>query len=213
MVWNWTGKKSCRVVKKSPSLHSRAQQGSFPSTNKHAFSCRRLSSTVTDVVVLEVKPPQTSIGLKAFGQGLANSCRGETAGIRPLSPPGKEQGTHRGKLTEYPTCRQNHWETTCQEHCFSAATHSHAGEVFKFAFSKFAIQSSDSKEQPPMLRHAAARLQRSWPTTPLHDTCPFSHKRLPAGRKITCQHRYPYSHFQDSPLWHLYMYVYIYVYI
>ena len=31
------------------------------------------------------------------------------------------------------------------------ATPSHAGEVFKFAFSKFAIQTSDCKEQPTML--------------------------------------------------------------
>ena len=35
---------------------------------------------------MEVKPPQTSIGLKAFSQGLANSCRGETGGIHPPLP-------------------------------------------------------------------------------------------------------------------------------
>ena len=46
-------------------------RSNYPST--HAFSCRRLSSTDTDVVALEVKPPQTAvnIGLNAFSQGLA----------------------------------------------------------------------------------------------------------------------------------------------
>ena len=55
-------------------------------TGEQAFSRRCLSSTVTDVVVMEVKLLQTSIGLKAFCQGLVNSCRGETGGIHPLSP-------------------------------------------------------------------------------------------------------------------------------
>ena len=73
----------------------------IPQHRRAGFSCRRLSSTVTDVVVLEVKLLQTSIGLKAFSQGLANSCRGETGGIHPLSPPGEEQSTHRRISTEY----------------------------------------------------------------------------------------------------------------
>ena len=65
------------------------QTVAHPSTPAGRHSSRgRLSSTVTDVVVLELKQPQTSIGLKAFSQGLANSCRGETGGIHPLSPPG-----------------------------------------------------------------------------------------------------------------------------
>ena len=64
----------------------------------------------------------------------------------------KEQSTHWGKFTGYPTSSgQNHWETTCRDHYFSAATPSHAGEVFKFTFSRFTIQTSDCKEQPTML--------------------------------------------------------------
>ena len=58
----------------------------IPQHRRAGFSRRCLSSTVTDVVVLEVKLLQTSIGLKAFSQGLANSCRGETGGIHPFSP-------------------------------------------------------------------------------------------------------------------------------
>ena len=42
-----------------------------------------------------------------------------------------------------------------------------SSNYFKFAFSKFAIQTSDFKEQPTMLWHVAARLQRSWPTRSL----------------------------------------------
>ena len=63
------------------------QTVAHPSTPAGRHSSRgRLSSTVTDVVVLELKQPQTSIGLKTFSQGLANSCRGETGGIHPFSP-------------------------------------------------------------------------------------------------------------------------------
>ena len=44
---------------------------SSPDTNGQAIICRRLSSTVTDVVALEVKPRQTAVGLEAFSKGLA----------------------------------------------------------------------------------------------------------------------------------------------
>ena len=129
---------------------------SSPDTGEQAFSRRCLSATVTDVVVLEPKRAKASPNCccsSGFQPGPGQLVpRGKQAGFTPSPSPGEEQSTHRGKLTEYPTSSgQNHWETTCQDHCFSAATPSHAGEVFKFAFSKFAIQTSDCKEQPTML--------------------------------------------------------------
>ena len=79
-------------------------------------SCRRLSSTVTDVVVLEPKALQSLVALKAFSQGLAVCCRGRV-GIDRC----EEQDTHfLGKSKECPPSSGQHHpaggKITCQDH-------------------------------------------------------------------------------------------------
>ena len=126
---------------------------SHPPTPAGRHSSRRcLSSTDTDVVVLEAKPPQTSIGLKTFSQGLANSCRGETVGIHPSPHLVKNRANIGANLqgTQHPVDRitgRPLVKITDSLRRYST----HAWEVFKFAFSKFAIQMSDCKEQLTML--------------------------------------------------------------
>ena len=60
--------------------------------------------------------PKLPLVLRLSARAWPTRAEGKQAGFTPLFPPGEEQSTDRGKLTEYPTSSgKNHWETTCQD--------------------------------------------------------------------------------------------------
>ena len=93
-----------------PSCHISPQNcRSFPDTSGQAFSRKRLSSAVSDVVGVEPEGLQTSVALKACSQSLAARRRGGTLGI-DSSPHLPKHRTHiRGNLHCGSSQTNNKW--------------------------------------------------------------------------------------------------------